>query len=320
MITIDDKPVFLMEPDYSSNPTMNLSRAIKMFDGRNGRDFGIFEGKIGVFSMRFKYVLSSRSEIDKVEEFFNFIGGRFKDFYVPSWRNEIEVVNYNDNLMTIKNINYEKLLERDSKTGDYIFVYNEDGTLHINKVLEATEGVDEQILTLEEPLDALEGSYICGIVYNMRLTDDALDFNYFTYEKAVVELGFTEEVGYGDIISKKFIPPVVSYTDFYTSNVSVTSFQDVAVLIIDDMEEDPFDLVSSVSGSEHQETVVHYTSDNEEAMEFTSGVGASTHDTTVVAILTGGFDYELDVDFSDSVVPEDRLELTTMVTSSLNSV
>lgn len=152
--------------------------------------------KAGFSKVRF--VLQGRANIWAFKQWLFYLCGRYNSFWVPSYRQEIELAdNFNADTVNlqIKNIGYARYL-KDLPICKYLYFETKGGKRLIRRIVNATAYTDNiEILVIDSSLGFAgrpEAFKYIAYLQLMRLSGDRVEFNWHNPDLAEVELTFEE--------------------------------------------------------------------------------------------------------------------------------
>jgi len=189
-----DSPVFIVEPNWASNPKTKYSFPYSVFAGR-GKGYADTDLHIGQISLNFQYLLTSKEEIKDIIDFFNSNMGRLNAFWVPTWQKDVVVTEAfasTDTIITIEDADYVNAWLANKSIGRHLLFNFPDGSQSIRAVQDAPDTIT-LLLDAEVGTDCEENalsSLSVSFVYYVRFESDTLNLKYLTNCAAQTELSF----------------------------------------------------------------------------------------------------------------------------------
>lgn len=182
-MTIEGLNTLLIMPDFGTPPKMAgtiLTDDAGISEAR-GISAYVSPRPLHSFSLNFKFF--SRAAAAALEDFLDGQGGKWKQFFVPSWHGELNPVATlanGSNSLQISPVNYATVFNPTNANmatlGHYIFCVHYDGTFFISKV-NSVSGTTTETLTLATaaPKDFPKGQFFVGFMYCVNaLSDDVI--------------------------------------------------------------------------------------------------------------------------------------------------
>ena len=176
-------PFFLRAPDWST-PIQNMfNRDTQVF-----RDTGFSiswtyfdQARLG---FKAEYLLTDRTAIRAVEDFFDARQGRLGAFWVPSWQADLRVtapIEVGDRDITVANFDYGDYWGGDLVSGRFIHFYTPSGESYVYGI----RGISDTVVRVDEPygvgFDCPEehlGALLTSYLYLVRFDQDKLDISH----------------------------------------------------------------------------------------------------------------------------------------------
>lgn len=178
---IDDLPVLLTRPDFSTPPRAVGNRTTEVIEaGGAGPKLAIYPGRnqTRAFSLNFKF--KNRDDTITFEDFLFDLKGAKGSFWLPGWHAELAPTGsivIGETVLSIHAVGYNATYLVDTyarAVGRWIYLLANDGTLHVSEVTAAIDGADEDTLTLATAptADFTLGQFHVGFLYCVRQIGD----------------------------------------------------------------------------------------------------------------------------------------------------
>ncbi|MDF4819802.1 hypothetical protein P3547_19945 [Vibrio parahaemolyticus] len=178
--TYKELPVWLERPNWISEPEHAFELDLTTIDFEIGRKF--LDKKSASETVQFVFTMLNEDEIQKSINFMAGVEGRLNDFYMPSFRDDLKLV---QPLLEGRKTLYVKACGYGTSTHPVspdLYIKRMDGTVDLAEVEKVEQMGDIELLTLTAPIAALDVNdvdQIC-ILRKGRFESDAFKFNYKT--------------------------------------------------------------------------------------------------------------------------------------------
>lgn len=196
---IEGKPLFDLAPDFAEAPEPGAQRLMTAANLSVAPRIAAPLGAHPVHTLRHRFVLVD-AEIATFEDFFYTQAGRWGDFWVPSWHAELNPtagLAIGGAALTITPVEYASVYDpthpQVNRLGHYIYLHDQDGSMHVSKVTGVTGA---EILTLATPAERTWtlGRFYAGFLYRVRFLSDNLELEYSGPNVARATVAFQEVV------------------------------------------------------------------------------------------------------------------------------
>jgi len=189
-----DHELFLFKPDWIRNPEESL---LHEYETLGNLGIVVTEDLLEETVLRFRTLFSpsSKSEIQRLLDFFDEMIGRFGNFWVPSWKKDIIVSTAFDAAaitLDIQGDQYAAVWFDSLSTGHFLYFKWPDGEYKCRKVVGVPSTTQ---ITLESAIDKACGtnelsSLLVSFLYFVRFDQDEVEAEYETEEDANILLAF----------------------------------------------------------------------------------------------------------------------------------
>jgi hypothetical protein len=233
-MAIEGYQVLELQPDFATPPQIRGMFPNDLLEFSAADRLMSYRGKHVFHNLYFDWLLHGETEIRTLEDFFFDHKGKWTPFFVPSWHQELVPADdllSGANQLSIEPVDYDNVYFQESATptrlGNYIFLYDQDGTLWTPKVSNVT-GSDPEVLTLNANAakDWLAGEFIIGFMYFVRFLDDALELSYEGTDQARAKIGMKETTlitAEADVAGDPEIEGIAFYDEFDSYSVGATT-------------------------------------------------------------------------------------------------
>jgi hypothetical protein len=189
-------PVFNKEPNWNSVVNCNVSRASEILE-----DLGISHSyshqSISDILVTNNYNLYTRQECYEFETFFNTMGGRAGQIWVPTWQNDIPVnaaVDSADTVLSTDDFSYSTLWLPNDVIGRVVFFSHPDGTEAYRIIINATSSTITLDSAIGFDVSAVDlPGFISCFLLPARFNIDQLDMSYKTNTVATAKVSFLSQ-------------------------------------------------------------------------------------------------------------------------------
>lgn len=178
--------LFLWKHNFTEDPTVEIYSPNRILDNEVGSF--IIDPRYNFTRTRssFSYLLKNREEISKAIGFFKAVNGKNKPFWIPTYANEIQIVeagSSGSNLIKIRDIGYSSFIKQNPNQRDIILIKT-DGTYVTRRIESSTgNGDGTESLVLNQPMgfnwatNSFREGHFLKLV---RLDQDSLEVVYVT--------------------------------------------------------------------------------------------------------------------------------------------
>jgi len=181
------------EPNWASNVELGLNKPFEVLN-TIGIDTSYCYQLETDFSLKAKYTFYTASAINKFENFFNDIAGKYGSFWVPSWGNDFVItsaITNTDTTLSIENINYYSNWLNNDLIGRIIFIKYKS-TEVFRKIISAPSAYSIQLdsaVGIDVSANELANIVSCFLL-PVRFDQDELEMEYFNNEIAEAAIKF----------------------------------------------------------------------------------------------------------------------------------
>lgn len=186
--------LFMTEPNYETEPKVSLVNRQTLVSGI-GVGYNHHTYIENPLRIGFNYLLSDIASIKDVIDFFNNKMGRFKPFFMPSWKMDIKITGAivaGSNTLTIEDIDYAATWQRNNAFGRHLIIFLEDGTYLCRKIYSSKTPTTiklNQALGITRTAGQAAALFCCFLNF-VRFDIDELELLYHTLDVAECELTF----------------------------------------------------------------------------------------------------------------------------------
>ncbi len=186
-MTIEGNTVLEIAPDFSVAPQIRHSQRPLVAGGGNARSVHAFPQKHVQHFITHEWSLHGLAQIAAFSDFFYDRAGAWGAFWLPSWHPELNPILGVANgaaTLTIEDIDYATVYDVAgadlTRLGNYVWLYDRDGSVHYSKVTAATPSGGNEELTLETAVtrDWNLGEFMAGLLYLVAFQTDDLQLRF----------------------------------------------------------------------------------------------------------------------------------------------
>jgi hypothetical protein len=176
---IEFYPTFTIAPDFSTPPVSSFSDGRRDIALAAAKKYGIYDRR-GKRQFLGKWTITNSADVRNMQRIIKRNQGKSNPFYIPSWTQDLIVVNAapaGARYMEIKvGIDYAVDLDptKLDKFGTVVWFYSRNRELHVSRVIEATNLVGGNtgiILESESPFPIEEGTYAGFCIFAKQSND-----------------------------------------------------------------------------------------------------------------------------------------------------
>lgn len=200
-MTLEGLEVLLLQPDFATSPKLVGNYSSEKVDLSEAERIDAYYGDHPLHSFTHRFKLSSRADIETLEDFHFDRAGKWQPFWLPSWHaelNPLATIANGGTELQISPVGYATVFDPThtnvARLGHYIFLIHLDGTFLIRKVT-GVSGSSPEVLTLNSGVtrEFKLGEFAVGFVYCVSLIADDLVLTFNGKDSATAEIGVTEE-------------------------------------------------------------------------------------------------------------------------------
>lgn len=183
--------IFNNEPNWIKTQEITLRKPFEVLSNIGIDNSYCYQSETD-FSMALRYSLYTAESINKFENFFNNMAGRYGNFWTPTWSNDFVITSAianTDTSLTIENINYQQNWLTNDLIGRIIFIKygSSEVARKITSAPSATSINLDSAIGIDVSEDGLRSIVSCFLL-PVRFDIDELEIEYITDSKAEVEV------------------------------------------------------------------------------------------------------------------------------------
>lgn len=194
--TYNDFPVFNKEPNWANEPSVDIVRDVDLLESL-GVSASYSHPDVSTIILSLDYMCKTRQECFAMESFFNTMAGRWGQFWVPTWCQDISIngaVVNTDTVLSVDDTNYDGTWFTNDLLGRILFFKNYDGTEAYKYVTGATATtiILDSAIGLDCSLGNLS-SLVSSFLLPVRFDEDEMEMTYANDSFAEISLRMTSQ-------------------------------------------------------------------------------------------------------------------------------
>jgi len=192
--TLRGKYIFSKFPYWSWNPQEDFYHKNDAFNPI-GLSFDEEIVQYPRYQSAFRLIYNTKALISLINKFFDYHLGQLTALWFPSFKNDFVLtsdIGASDTILNIEDIKYDNFYPQTPGTGRYIFIYVNDNTWFVRKVIEAPTSTSLLIDRALEMNISVSQIKTISILYLGRFSIDEIEWTYITPDVAYTTLYFVE--------------------------------------------------------------------------------------------------------------------------------